>query len=283
MKRHLFLAVVLSLSLGIAVAAADLDMYPTPFIDGGSFTAQIIVGAAAPSTDVLAATDIAVSLQQRSNTKISAQLDDEFDIWKNGILIGLPCHNTAIAQVLGTKECDIGLANSTGYLKLVERDGQTFLIVTGKTPADTRKAARLLAQSESHAFSGTEVLVTGTLDKPQAGKATQPLPPQPETSQPGCKADADCPESEYCLAGKCNGLGCPEGTTAQSHDCVAAAEETAEKENAQEQPTHAKAAEASATAAQAESKAAEKTEHEASDKKPGFFTRIRSFFRNLFR
>ncbi|MEK6854202.1 MAG: hypothetical protein AABX60_02615, partial [Nanoarchaeota archaeon] len=169
MKKTAILLLI-ALLLTTSTAAIDLETYPMPFVSGSSFTAQIVIGGEAPSTDVLAATDIAVSLQQRSNTKISAQTDDEFDIWKNGILIGLPCHNTAIAQVLGTKDCDIGLANGTGYLKLVERDGQTFLIVTGKTPADTRKAARLLAQSKNNAFSGTDVLVTGTLDKPQAGK-----------------------------------------------------------------------------------------------------------------
>lgn len=275
----LFLSILL---LAVSTAAADLGSYPQPFIADGSFNGQILVGNEAPSTDALAATEIAVSLQQLSSKRITAGTEEEFDLLKNSILIGLPCQNSAIASVLGTKACDIGLANGTGWLKLVEKDGQTFLIVTGKTPADTRKAARLLAQSENHAFSGTEVLVTGTLDKPQAGKSEQPVQIKPETPQAGCKADADCLESEYCIGGKCNGLGCPEGTKAQSHDCIAA-EKTAEKEKVSEQPTPAKAAESKATVTQAESEAAEKPEPETSEKKPSFFTRILSFFRSLFR
>ena len=74
MKKQLFFTLMLLAAIGIAVAAPDLDTYPNPFIDGGRFTAQVIVGAAAPSTDVLAATEIAVSLQQKSDTKVSAQL-----------------------------------------------------------------------------------------------------------------------------------------------------------------------------------------------------------------
>lgn len=267
------------LLLAVSTSAVDLDAYPIPFISGGSFTAQIIVGAAAPSTDVLAASDIAVSLQQLSNTKISAQLDDEFDERKNGILIGLPCHNTALAKVLGTKECDIGLANGTGYLKLVEKDGQTFLIVTGKTPADTRKAARLLAQPNAHGLSGTEVTVTGTLDKPQAGEAVQPLQP-PKTAAASAAASAcvtgnDCPDDKWCLAGQCTALGCPSGTKAQSHDCVPEAKSATTAVE--------KDAEAKAAAAQPESKPAEKPMADAAEKKPGFLTRIISFFRNILR
>mgnify|MGYP001579539810 CR=1 FL=1 len=272
---------LLILLLAISSAAADLDTYPMPFVEGGNFTAQIIVGGASPSSDVVAAIEISNSLQRRSNTQFSAGLDDEFNQWKNGILIGLPCQNTAIAKVLNTKECDIGLANGTGYLKLVESNGQTFLIVTGKTPADTRKAARLLAQSNVHGLSGTEVMVTGTLDNPQVEKTGQPL--ETETMQSGCKSDSDCKASEYCSSGTCKDLGCPEGTTAQNHDCVAATEKTAEKEKAQEQLIPAKTAEASATAAQPESKAEEQPILEIFGKKPGFFARIISFFRNIFR
>lgn len=259
-------------------AAADLDMYPMPFISGGSFTAQIIVGATAPSSDVLAATDIAVSLQQQSSTKISAQLDDEFDNWKNSILIGLPCQNSAVASVLGTNDCDIGLANSTGYLKIVEKDGITHLIVTGKTAADTRKAARLLAQAEKHAFSGTDLFVTGTLDEPQAAEgATQPLQPQPEIPQAGCKADADCLESEYCLAGECKNLGCPEGTTAQGHDCTSA------KATAAENPQDAqKTKENPEVNNPIGNTSVEPPSSLAPEKKPGFFARLLSFFRNIF-
>ena len=187
----------------------------------------------------------------------------------------------AVAIVLGANECDIGLANGTGYLKLVKRNGQTFLIVTGKTPADTRKAARLLALSNVHSLSGTEVMVTGTLDNPQIEKTDQPL--ETETLQPDCKSDSDCKASEYCSSGTCKDLGCPEGTTAQNHDCVAATEKTAEKGKVQKQPTPAKTAEASATAAQLESQAEKQNMLEISGKKRGFFARIISFFRNLFR
>jgi hypothetical protein len=54
-----------------AMAAADLNKYPTPFIENGAFNALIVVGAKAQSSDVLGSVDIATSLQY-ANTVTTA-------------------------------------------------------------------------------------------------------------------------------------------------------------------------------------------------------------------
>ncbi len=208
------------LIIASAGVAADLSEYPAPFIIDGMFGGQLIVGASAPSTDALAAAEIAVSLQQKSSNQITAGTDGEFNPAMNAILFGQPCRNLAMANILGTGECDIGLNDGEGLIKLVERDGVSYLIVTGKTADDTRKAARFLAGYESESLDGYEMRIAGTLSAPTA-KPLEPLPvKKAESPEPSCITDADCSEDQSCIATKCLGLGCWEGTEAKNHDCV---------------------------------------------------------------
>lgn len=66
---------------------------------------------------------------------------------------------------------------------------------------------------------GNEIIVTGTLEAPQVATLENSLAIA-KSSAPGCIKDSDCKSSEYCSFGSCTGLGCPEGTEAESHDCV---------------------------------------------------------------
>lgn len=270
------------LVLSMNATALDLNEYPQPFISGGSFAGQIVVGGDnAPATDVLAATEIAVSLQQKALRKITASTESEFANVTNSILIGLPCQNSAVAYALGTSSCDIGLEQGNGFIRLMEKDGKTFLVVTGKTAADTRKAARVIAKHSNYSLSGNEVMVTGTLDNPLVKKAERPLEISKEvasTASTGCVKDDDCNDDKWCMAGKCTALGCPEGAEAKNHDCIEAKkavepEPEAEPENTKERP-ETKNAEATNTVQEQPQKEQEK---------PGFFSRIFDFFKSLFR
>lgn len=279
MKLVLPLILLLLLGAGLATAA-DLGNYPSMFFSGESFDAQIIVGNSAPATDTLAASEVAVSLQQSSSTRITAGLDAEYDSSKDAILVGLPCQNTAVAAVMGTNSCDLGLQEGSGYLKLAVKDGLTYLIVTGKTAADTRKAARVLAKYGQYSLSGTEMIVTGTLEIPAVQSREQPLSPQPVASAnpaaSSCSADKDCPEDKWCLAGQCAELGCPAGTSAQNHDCISAKAEnpaTAEKKDTpQAQPEKQQSADAAGKEQAKDTPAPRK----------GFFAGIIAFFKSIF-
>lgn len=271
MKKQLTTALFLLLSL-TAVAAADFSEYPQQFITNGNFNGQIVVGGDnAPATDALAATEIAVTLQQYSSSRITAKTESEFDASVNAILIGLPCQNSAIANILGTTSCDIGLAEGTGYLKFVEKNGNIFLIVTGKTAADTRRAARVLAKFDNFALTGNETTVTGSLDSPKT-QAAQPPQPKPAAT-PDCTTNNDCAADKWCLAGKCAELGCPEGTKAENHDCTSIKEEK-KTEAAKEPP--------SAVAATKETPPAQQSKNEPPEPKKGFFEKLVSFFKSVF-
>jgi len=265
-KSILVFALVLLISAGIAIAA-DLSTYPTMFFAGDSFNAQIIVGSSSPATDTLAASDIAVALQQISASQVTAGLESDYVSSKNAILIGLPCQNPVLATVLETTACDFGLSDGQGYIKLIEKDGRTNLIVTGKTAADTRKAARVLANYKQFGLMGTEVIVTGTLDAPLVQRLQEPLQIKSSTIS-SCKTDADCPDDKWCLAETCTDLGCPEGTVAKNHDCI------------KDVKTETKPA---AAAANETPKTAEPTVVEPPKaEEKGFFAKIIGWFRSLF-
>ena len=217
-KQIILLLAFLTLTTAVS---ADLSDYPSPFIKNGGFDAQIIVGGLAPSTDALAASDIAVSLQQHSSSQISAYLDDELLAESNAILIGLPCQNAALAAVLGSSVCDLGLAEGEGFLKIIEQNSKTYLMVSGKTAADTRKAARFLADS-TNTLSGNEMRIIGRLETP-ISRASEPLVIPQHAIE--CGINDDCREDQYCLANTCLDLGCWEGSVAVDHDCVPISEE----------------------------------------------------------
>lgn len=254
--RKLILA-ALALLLFASLASADLKSFPEPFISSGNFAGQIVVGGeTAPSTDVLAASDVAVFLQQQSSSRITAKTDSEASAGVDSILVGLPCHNSLVAGVLGMSSCDIGIPENTGYIKLVEKEGVTFLIVMGNAPTDTRRAARLIA--EGSRLSGTDIVVTGTLDVPQAEEKTLTLA-EASPSQPSAGQQPSPPAAE-------------ESPQAQEEP----------KEEATVAATPAAAADAAATAT-ASAEAQPEKAAEAPPKTTGFFSRIISFFRNLFR
>ncbi len=220
MKRAALNAFLMLLLVAAMAVAADLGAYPSPFMAGSFFDAQIIIGNNGPATDALAATEIAVSLQQLASSLITASTEDEFNPEKNSILIGLPCQNNVTARILNANSCSLGIKEGQGYLKLLEKDGITHLIISGNSAADTRKAARLLAKYGQHSLSGKEMIVTGTLESPKAEALAQPLQPKPQVAAAECVTSDNCPADKWCLAGKCMELGCPEGTKAENHDCV---------------------------------------------------------------
>ncbi len=61
-------AVMLGATMFGAVAAADLSMYPSPFVKDGKWVGLIVVGADAAPADVIGATDIAATLAQQATT-----------------------------------------------------------------------------------------------------------------------------------------------------------------------------------------------------------------------
>lgn len=276
MKQVLFLFTALLLIMQLA--SADMGAYPSQFLSNGQFTGQLVVGNDAPATDTLAAIEVSGAIQQQSSSQIRASTEDEYDKTKSAIAIGQPCKNKAVADIMGTSSCDIGLEDGQGYIKLIEKDGLAKLVVTGKTAVDTRKAARVLAKYGTYQFTGNDIIVTGTLDAPQVA-SSQNILVISKNPMPECSVDSDCKPSEYCSSGKCTDLGCPEGTEAQNHDCTTKAKPAspASEEKATAKAESQPQEKAAATASNVTSES-----HKPSESR-SFFSRILSFFKNLFR
>ena len=83
---------------------------------------------------------------------------------QNIIVVGGPCVNAAAADLLGNPEdCTEGFSEGMATIRLYERaNGNVALLVAGYTGLDTRRAARALSEYNLHAFSGTEMEVSGT-------------------------------------------------------------------------------------------------------------------------
>ncbi len=99
----------------------------------------------------------------------AAVLPSEVSDWTNvnSIVVGGPCVNSAAAQLMGNPaNCAAGFEDGKGMLRLFTHpSGKVALLVAGYSAADTRRAARVLAQfstfQTSGKLQGTNVEVTG--------------------------------------------------------------------------------------------------------------------------
>jgi len=169
--------------------------YPHFFSENGKLDAIVVVGDKAPSSDVVAASDIMTSLQEDfPATKIgTTRLASTVPSLGNMIAIGSPCDNPITSRITGKHDCDLTLKPGQGYIGFYERSGYHQVVVAGHGPQETRLAARVLAQDPS--FDGDHFLVEGTAANPTLTPlARLPLDATPTTldtlppSQPHQKA-----------------------------------------------------------------------------------------------
>ena len=103
-----------------------------------------------------------------SGTEAALMTDDEVGTASdyNLILVGGPCVNSLTAQFLGLSAGSCGAASTfsadTAYLKLKDNGDKVALIVAGWEAADTKRAAKVVANPDSFTLSGTNMTVTGT-------------------------------------------------------------------------------------------------------------------------
>ncbi|MBU3940441.1 MAG: hypothetical protein KKH88_00735 [Nanoarchaeota archaeon] len=103
-----------------------------------------------------------------SGTEAALMTDDEVGTASdyNLILVGGPCVNSLTAQFLGLSAGSCGAASTfsadTAYLKLKDNGDKVALIVAGWEAADTKRAAKVVANPDSFTLSGESMTVTGT-------------------------------------------------------------------------------------------------------------------------
>ncbi|MBU1198952.1 MAG: hypothetical protein KKF46_08555 [Nanoarchaeota archaeon] len=164
-------------------ALGGFEDYPTQFFDNNQLDVQIVVGVNAPISDVIAAIDIAASLQKFPTINTNNLIGTAQEIIKtepipvglavldinakdpmmyNTISVGIPCYNSVSAKLLGNPDdCYKGFEPGKGKLLMYHFGGKTQILVAGYGEQDTRGTARVLADYEDYSLSGecAEVIV----------------------------------------------------------------------------------------------------------------------------
>lgn len=119
----------------------------------------LVVGDDASSTDVITATLIS-SYLMANDIEVKTMLASEVsDLYTNDlILIGSPCENEAIADLLHYTEetCqDIIMNQNNAVIKLLVYDSNEIIILTGYDAGDTKAASQMLT-NEAYNLNGAE-------------------------------------------------------------------------------------------------------------------------------
>ena len=145
--------------------------YPGYFFTGQSFTSRIINGETRDA-DENAASDLIMNTLQKYRwvkgigygegyypSKVSLEElrgktfvmgDSRFDYQlQNGIVIGTPCHNSLVAQLLNARDCRNYFLPNEGLIKLVEANGRLYLVITGYSGKEVLASAKVLASYAS--------------------------------------------------------------------------------------------------------------------------------------
>jgi len=150
----------------------ELKEYPAPFMVSGNYQGILVVGADAPASDVIAATDIASAIVAPlpNSTTMVAKLDTEVlistkDKTTNLILVGSSKVNRVIADVQGVKyNATIGVSasyanGSSTSGRLILRPSKyswskTILTVEGDSAIGTRNVASILKDYKTYKSKG---------------------------------------------------------------------------------------------------------------------------------
>jgi len=156
----------------------DFSAYPELLLKNNTPSLKIVVGAAGPTSDVVAAIDVVAGIQSYLGEKLSsnpiagdsdvnklAVLDSDVNNLEdnNYIIIGSPCWNKIMAKVLGLEypACgsETGLNKGEAKLKLIENGDYSIILVMGSTAEDVLGAAYVLSNAKDYDLKGSEIKV----------------------------------------------------------------------------------------------------------------------------
>ncbi len=119
----------------------------------------LVVGDDASSTDVITATVISTYLVTHditAETKLASEISDLYA--QDLILIGSPCDNQAIADLLHytSETCSVITEMNNAVIKLLVFDTNEIIIITGYDSGDTRDASKMLTTDGTYNLNGAE-------------------------------------------------------------------------------------------------------------------------------
>lgn len=145
---------------GKCKATFDLEDWPDPF----DKYSVIVVGSKAPSSDVLAAVDIAANLKTESEAMMDVEVrkPESYDLV---IISSMDCCETAqkpcnsLAEEVGEVYCDSWeYKQGEGVIRLLENGNNAAVVIAGTTGLDTRRCAKALTTKD---LRGNQVVVKG--------------------------------------------------------------------------------------------------------------------------
>ncbi|MBI2660182.1 hypothetical protein HYX07_03395 [Candidatus Woesearchaeota archaeon] len=166
-KIIIFMMIVLT----AGVYAGHLSDFPDIFIDDGSFNGVIVVGNQAPSSDVIAQSNLVQYLVGYTGkslvgtTKLSSEIND---MQQNIISIGSPCNNLISAEIMNNPEpCNKELAEGKAYIKIFSYEGHTHMVIAGYSDKDTRQAVTDLINKDVAAYEISAKIEPSASSKPK--------------------------------------------------------------------------------------------------------------------
>lgn len=149
---------LLFLSLLSLASAYDLSDFPEPFLNEDEINTIIVVGDKAPSSHVLAQTQLALWMDQHSEdsalgiSKLASEVDS---LEQNIISIGNPCDNEVTARISGDPSpCDDSYPIGKAYLRVYTHNGYTHIVAAGLSERGTTRATQLLKGYRNYELGG---------------------------------------------------------------------------------------------------------------------------------
>jgi hypothetical protein len=139
---------------------ADLEQFPANFFSGDQFDGYIVVGKDGTALDVLGQNAIAMKVNLYAGVPQSGiiKVDNEVDLDNNLILIGNPCVNMLVNELLEEPSpCDKDFPAGKAYIRYYSVDGYEYIVAAGNDAEGNKKAADYLADFDRNGLTGDEV------------------------------------------------------------------------------------------------------------------------------
>jgi hypothetical protein len=162
-------------SSSVGNVGGDLSEYPISFFNKNNFNAVMVVGDNLPSGYLLGPMDVFNTLHGKlykkdgktyvvkigvGSTKLASGITNVAA--QNLIAFGDPCGNAVVGKFISCSDWSLGSGNA--IIKLFKNGANSALVVAGSNMEDTNMGAKVLANYEKYALSGSEVCVSGTIN-----------------------------------------------------------------------------------------------------------------------
>lgn len=146
----------------------DLSYYPQFFIKDNKVNVVIVVGDKAPSSHVIAQTQIMLALSdyifrrggipEKGNTKLASEINDIEDF--NIISLGNACVNPVSAKILGNPQSCNNLKPGEATIEIYKsRTNKAHIVLNAYSDEGVKKAADVLSRYQNYNFKGNKFTI----------------------------------------------------------------------------------------------------------------------------